>query len=59
MMGNSSPHRLAREAILMSSEGYISRRDLGGLLNFFPNVDESEDMHGVDVEVSDIEKNLA
>lgn len=57
-MINGNPHRLQREALLMSSEGYVSRRELG-LLNFHPNVDESDDMHGVDVEVSDTEKNQA
>jgi hypothetical protein len=42
----------------MSSAGYISRREMG-ILSFIPNPDDSEDMHGVDVEVSDTEKNVA
>lgn len=50
--------RLAREAILMSSAGYISRRE-HNLANFLPNMDDSDDMNGVDVEVSDVEKNQA
>jgi hypothetical protein len=56
--GGGNVHRMAREAILMSSAGYISRRELGPL-NFHQNVDESENMEGVDVEVSDVEKNVA
>lgn len=43
----------------MSSEGYVSRRGELGILSFLPNVDDSDDMHGVDVEVSDVEKNVA